>query len=99
MTSAATIFQLICIINVLSQDFLLNSTVLYVTHISIISFICQLDRADELCSTDLNLANEIENIRKYFGQNGYPFNMVEKCIKTKLDSLFIPSIPNTDVPL
>ena len=25
--------------------------------------------------------------------------MIEKCIKTKLDSLFIPSIPSTDVPL
>ena len=58
-----------------------------------------LDQAYKLCSTYLNLTNEIENIRKYFGQNGYPFHMVEKCIKTKLDSLFIPSIPNTDVPL
>ena len=61
--------------------------------------LCLLDRAYKICSTYLNFTDEIENIRKYFGQNGYPFNMVEKCIKTKLDSLFIHSIPNTDVPL
>ena len=61
--------------------------------------LCLLDRAYKLSSTYLNLTNEFENIRKYFGQNGYPFDMVEKFIKTKLNSLFIPRIPFTDIPL
>ena len=84
LTNAVTNFQLVFLGNKRLQDFLLNLTVL--------------DRAYKLCSTYLNFIDEIEVIRKYFGQNGYPFDMVEKCIKTKFDSLFIPRIHSTDVP-
>ena len=40
-----------------------------------------------------------KNICQYFGRNGYPFDLVEKCIKTKFDFLFISRIPSTDVSL
>ena len=71
-----------------------NSTVNYKFKINLSS--CLLERAYNICSSYQSLSKEINNLRRYFCQNGYPVKLVEKQIGRKLDQLYSPPIePDT----
>ena len=53
---------------------------------------CLVDRAFKISSSYVNFNNEIGRLRKYFSQNFFPVDLVEKRIKQKIDSLFHPKL-------
>ena len=73
-----------------------NSAVNYKFKINLIS--CLLERAYNICSSYQSLSNEINNLRRYFCQNGYPVKLVEKQIGAKLNQLYSPPIKPDTVP-
>ena len=51
---------------------------------------CLLDRAYKICSNRENFQTEIERLRNYFFQNGFPFKTIEAQFSKKLESLSKP---------
>ena len=73
-----------------------NSSITQIYKINLIK--CLIDRAYKICSSYNSLSNELENIKKYFCQNGYPLNLVENSIRCKLNSIFTPFPESLTVP-
>ena len=48
---------------------------------------CLIDRAYKLCSTSLAFAEEMDFLKKYFYQNGFPIKLVNSKFKNKLSTL------------
>ena len=48
-----------------------------------------LHRAFKLCSNFERFPQEIENLKKIFGNYGYPVNFLNFCIKKYLDNLYV----------
>ena len=61
---------------------------------------CLVDRAYKLCSTRLAFDKEIEFLKKYFSQNGFPVKIVNSKIQEKINSFEIAKvIPQTAAKL
>ena len=55
-------------------------------------------RAYSICSNFNLLHEEIEFLMKFFTTNGYPCNVVYKCIRLFLENVYNPKVPNVTVP-
>ena len=63
---------------------------------------CFLDRAHKLCSTMTLFYSEIENLKKFFFQNGFPIKLVEGKIRKKLSDIhnskpIVHTVPKLDI--
>ena len=57
---------------------------------------CLVDRAYKLCSTTIAFTKEIEFLKKYFYQNGFPIKLVNSKIQSKINSFNdVQTIPQT----
>ena len=51
---------------------------------------CLIDRAHKICSNRENFLREVEKLKKYFFQNGFPFRTIETQFSKRLESLSKP---------
>ena len=65
-----------------------DSAISYTYKVNLIG--CLFDRAFKICSSYHSLHIEIERLKKYFTQNGFPIKLIENQIRRKLDNVLNP---------